>query len=103
MVGQITGGERLRLIQDSGFRVSIPNPEMQENEDEQMSTRFKKLISANEHDKLIKYEILGSEVALFVPTAEHYLPPLQTPDEPLEIFNEAVDSGSISMTSVKIG
>ncbi|HEX8366966.1 MAG TPA: 4,5-DOPA dioxygenase extradiol [Pyrinomonadaceae bacterium] len=69
---------------------------------------FKNLISANEHDKLIKYENLGSQIAQAVPTAEHYLPllyalALQTPGEPVEIFNDAVDLGSISMTSVKIG
>ncbi|HEX8250358.1 MAG TPA: 4,5-DOPA dioxygenase extradiol [Pyrinomonadaceae bacterium] len=69
---------------------------------------FKNLISANEHDKLIKYENLGSQIALAVPTAEHFLPmlyalALQTPGEPVEIFNDAVDLGSISMTSVRIG
>jgi len=69
---------------------------------------FKKLISAGEHDKLIKYENLGSEVALAVPTAEHFLPllyalALKKESEPIEIFNDAVDLGSISMTSVKIG
>jgi 4,5-DOPA dioxygenase extradiol len=66
------------------------------------------LISEGEHDKLIKYENLGSQIALAVPTAEHFLPllyalALQTTGEPIEIFNDAVDLGSISMTSVKIG
>ncbi|MDQ3798719.1 MAG: 4,5-DOPA dioxygenase extradiol [Acidobacteriota bacterium] len=69
---------------------------------------FKKLISGGEHDKLIEYENLGSEVALAVPTPEHFLPllyalALATPGEPVEIFNDAVDFGSISMTSVKVG
>jgi len=69
---------------------------------------FKNLISAGEHDKLIKYENLGGAVALAVPTAEHYLPllyalALKTEGEPIEIFNDAMDLGSISMTSVKIG
>jgi 4,5-DOPA dioxygenase extradiol len=70
--------------------------------------KFKDLISANEHDKLIKYENLGSDVALAIPTAEHYLPllyalALKTEGEPVAIFNDAIDLGSISMTSVKIG
>lgn len=69
---------------------------------------FKNLILSGEHDKLIKYENLGSEVALAIPTAEHYLPllyalALKTEDEPVEIFNDGVDLGSISMTSLKIG
>jgi 4,5-DOPA dioxygenase extradiol len=70
--------------------------------------KLKDLISADEHDKLIKYESLGSDIALAVPTAEHYLPllyalALKTEGEPFEIFNDAIDLGSISMTSVKIG
>lgn len=69
---------------------------------------FKNLISAGEHDKLIKYEKLGSEIALAVPTPEHYLPllyalALKNEGEAIEIFNDAVDLGSISMTSVKVG
>jgi 4,5-DOPA dioxygenase extradiol len=69
---------------------------------------FKKLISADEHDKLIEYENLGSRIALAVPTAEHYQPLLYAPalkreGEPIEIFNDAVDLESISMTSVNIG
>lgn len=69
---------------------------------------FKDLILAGEHDKLIRYENLGTEVALSIPTPEHYLPllyslALKTEDEPLEIFNDAIDLGAISMTSVKIG
>ena len=43
-----------------------------------------------------------------IPTAEHYLPliyalALKNEGEPIEIFNDAIDLGSISMTSVKIG
>ena len=69
---------------------------------------FKDLILSGAHDKLIKYESLGRDVALSVPTAEHYLPllyvlGLKKEDENIEIFNDSVDLGSISMTSVKIG
>ena len=61
-----------------------------------------------EHDKLIKYENLGSDVALTTPSAEHYLPllyalALKDESEPLEIFNDQIDLGFISMTSVKVG
>ncbi len=70
--------------------------------------KFKDLILTGEHDKLLKYENLGSDIALSVPTPEHFLPllyalALKKPSEPIEIFNDAVDLGAISMTSVKIG
>jgi 4,5-DOPA dioxygenase extradiol len=70
--------------------------------------KFKDLILAGEHDKLIGYENLGNDVALSVPTAEHYLPllyalALKNENEPIVIFNDSIDLGSISMTSVKIG
>lgn len=69
---------------------------------------LKDLILSGEQAKLIKYEDLGNEVALAIPTAEHYLPllyalALKTNGEPIEIINDAIDLGSISMTSVKIG
>lgn len=69
---------------------------------------FKDLILSGAHDKLIKYESLGSNIALSIPTPEHYLPllyvlGLKSENENIEIFNDAVDLGSISMTSVKIG
>jgi 4,5-DOPA dioxygenase extradiol len=69
---------------------------------------FKNLIVVGEHDKLINFDALGKSVALSIPTPEHYLPllyalALQESGEPLEIFNDSVDLGSISMTSVKIG
>jgi 4,5-DOPA dioxygenase extradiol len=72
------------------------------------NNKFKDLISGGEHDKLIKYKTLGSDVALSVPSAEHYLPllyalALKNEGERIEIFNDAIDLGSISMTSVKIG
>lgn len=69
---------------------------------------FKNLIVTGEHDKLINFNDLGNSVALSIPTPEHYLPllytlALQETGEPIEIFNDSVDLGSISMTSVKIG
>lgn len=69
---------------------------------------FKNLIMAGEHVKLINFSALGASVELSVPTPEHYLPllyalALKETNEPLEIFNDSVDLGAISMTSVKIG
>lgn len=72
------------------------------------NNKFKNLILSGEHDKLVKYETLGSDVARSIPTAEHFLPlfyalALTDENETVEIFNDAIDLGSISMTSVKIG
>lgn len=70
--------------------------------------KLKNLILSGEHDKLIKYESLGNDAALAIPSAEHFLPllyvlALMNENETVEIFNDSIDLGSISMTSVKIG
>jgi 4,5-DOPA dioxygenase extradiol len=70
--------------------------------------KFKKLISAGDHQSLIKYSTLGKEIQLSIPTAEHYLPLLYTlglkeEKENLSFFNDKTEYGSLSMTSVKIG
>lgn len=69
---------------------------------------LKKLITNNDHQSLIKYNGLGREMALSVPTPEHYLPLLYTlglkeENEQLSFFNDKTVMGSISMTSFKIG
>ncbi len=69
---------------------------------------FKDLILSGVHEKLIGYHNLGEEVELSVPTAEHFLPllyvlGLKTAEDAVEIFNDSVVLGSISMTSVRIG
>ncbi len=68
---------------------------------------FKKLISGNEHQKLINYHELGLPVAQSIPSPEHYLPllyvlALKTEEESATFFNEKTVMGSISMTSAKI-
>lgn len=69
---------------------------------------FKNLIVSGKYDELFEYEKSGRAAALAVPSAEHFLPllyalALQKKDEKIEIFNDAVELGSISMTSLKIG
>lgn len=69
---------------------------------------LKQLITHNDHQPLIKYTSLGREMALSVPTPEHYLPLLYTlglkeENESLSFFNDKTVMGSISMTSFKIG
>ena len=66
-------------------------------------------ILANDLDTLLNFTELGEGARLAVPVpAEHFLPLLyvlaQREDgEPVEIFNDEIIAGSLSMTSVKVG
>lgn len=69
---------------------------------------LKKLVLADDHESLINYERLGKNIGLAIPTPEHYLPllyilALKNKGETTEIFNDAVELGSLSMTSFKFG
>ena len=64
-------------------------------------------IESGNHAALMNWSSLGADVALAIPTPEHYLPLLyvlgaQREDDKLHIFNDRVTS-AISMTSVQIG
>jgi 4,5-DOPA dioxygenase extradiol len=57
---------------------------------------------------LIQFEKQSRALQLAIPTPEHYLPllyalGLQKPDEPLQLFNDSLLAGSLSMTSLRIG
>ena len=72
-----------------------------------MNDTFKELITSGSHDKLIKYEGLGKEALLSIPTPEHYLPllytlALQGKNDKVSFFNDKAVAGSLTMTSVKI-
>ena len=69
---------------------------------------FKNYILNGNHQPLMSYETLGSEVKLAIPTPEHYLPllytlGLQNASEAAVIFNDKAIGGSLTMTSVQIG
>lgn len=69
---------------------------------------FKSSLLSGNHEKLIKYEKLGTSVQLSVPSPEHYLPllyvlALQDKEEQASLFNDQLLMGSISMTSVQVG
>jgi 4,5-DOPA dioxygenase extradiol len=71
-------------------------------------SKMKKLVSEGDHRELVKYQSLGNEFRLAIPTPEHYLPLLyvlamQRKDEQPVFFNDKIIAGSIAMTSVKIG
>jgi 4,5-DOPA dioxygenase extradiol len=69
---------------------------------------IKKLISEGNHEALINYKSLGSEVQLAAPTPDHFLPllyalALKEQDEQISFFNDKAVMGSLTMTSVRIG
>lgn len=69
---------------------------------------FKKYISDGNHQALFDYEKLGESVKLAVPTPDHYYPliytlALQDKKDNLSFFNDQLQAGSLSMTSVMIG
>lgn len=72
------------------------------------SEKFKAAIFNKDHQSLINYKSMGSEVMLAIPTPEHYLPllytiGLQNDSEQAHLFNDKAVGGSLTMTSVKIG
>ncbi|MFC6100144.1 4,5-DOPA-extradiol-dioxygenase [Olivibacter domesticus] len=74
----------------------------------QMNTIFKDLIANGHHDNLIRYDRLGSEALLAIPTPDHYFPliytlALQGKKDDVQFFNDYAVGGSLTMTSVKIG
>lgn len=70
--------------------------------------KFKKAILNKDHNALINYQNMGSDVVLGIPTPEHYLPlmytlGLQNEQEEATLFNDKAVGGSLTMTSVQIG
>jgi 4,5-DOPA dioxygenase extradiol len=75
---------------------------------EEANSKLKKLILADDASQLINYKSLGREVELSVPTPEHFLPliyalGLREKDEEINVLNDKLVMGSISMTSFRIG
>jgi 4,5-DOPA dioxygenase extradiol len=65
-------------------------------------------LESGDHRPLIRYETLGREAQLSIPTPDHYLPLLyvigaRVEREPLTFPVEGVDGGSISMLAVRLG
>jgi 4,5-DOPA dioxygenase extradiol len=69
--------------------------------------KLKNAILNKNHQSLINFQTMGSDVLLGIPTPEHYLPlmytlGLQTEKEEATLFNDKAVGGSLTMTSVKI-
>jgi 4,5-DOPA dioxygenase extradiol len=65
------------------------------------------LLTANYHP-LLQYHEQGSALKLAIPSPDHYLPllytlGLQNKGDSIELFNDKLLAGSLSMTSIKIG
>jgi 4,5-DOPA dioxygenase extradiol len=74
----------------------------------EMNSKFKELISGGSFDRLIRYENLGKEAQLAIPTPDHYWPLLYTlglkgKKDDTSFFNDKVVGGSLTMTSVRFG
>jgi 4,5-DOPA dioxygenase extradiol len=70
--------------------------------------KFKNAILNKNHESLIDYQRMGSDVMLGIPTPEHYLPlmytlGLQNENEEATLFNDKAVGGSLTMTSVQVG
>jgi len=70
--------------------------------------KVRELISANDHEPLVSYEMLGRDAMLSAPTPEHYLPLLyilgtRQSGENATFPVGGFDGGSISMTAIQIG
>lgn len=73
----------------------------------ELNSKMKEAILAGNHNYLIHYTQLSKDAVLGIPTEEHYIPlmyilALQTPKDKVEIFNDKVVAGSLSMTSLML-
>lgn len=69
---------------------------------------IKNRLSEGDFKSLANYQTLHKDIRLAVPTAEHYIPMLyalgmKAEEEKLQLFNDKVIAGSLSMTSFIIG
>jgi 4,5-DOPA dioxygenase extradiol len=67
--------------------------------------KIKQLIASNDHQALINYPHLDDDVQLAIPTPEHFIPmlyilALKSESDKLSFFNDKIEMGAISMTSV---
>ena len=75
---------------------------------EKVQKSVNKNILNNNFEALINYEKQDSNFRLAIPTPEHFLPllyilGLKEENEKIEIWNDVLVGGSLSMTSIKIG
>ena len=69
---------------------------------------MKDFIQKGDHQSLINYQAQGQAFQLAIPTPEHYMPliytlALKADQEEIQLFNDKLVGGSLTMTSLKIG
>ncbi|NNF01318.1 MAG: 4,5-DOPA dioxygenase extradiol [Bacteroidia bacterium] len=84
-----------------------PNAEFGHDWAIEADQKMKSLILDGDHEKLINYHSNGSAFKLAIPTPEHYIPllysiALKGKSESIELFNDKLVGGAITMTSLKI-
>lgn len=72
----------------------------------ELNDKFKQLIASGDHQALINYQGISRDIAMAIPTSEHYIPlmyslGLQGKNEEVSFFNDKAVGGSLTMTSVK--
>ncbi|MDR2038864.1 MAG: 4,5-DOPA dioxygenase extradiol [Bacteroidales bacterium] len=75
---------------------------------EKLNLIMKERILSGDHSSLVNHRSLSEDANLGIPSGEHYIPliyalALQEKGEPIEIFNDKIVAGSLSMTSLIIG
>lgn len=75
---------------------------------EDLNKKMKARILSGDHDAMIHYHNLSEKAELAIPTEEHYIPliytlGLQEPEDQIEVFNDKIVAGSLSMTSFIFG
>jgi len=101
--GNMVHNLRLARFGEKGF-----NSEFAYEWAEKLNHTMKENILAGNHAPMIDYRSLSPDAILGIPTEEHYIPLIYTlalhgKGESIEIFNDKIVAGSLSMTSLIIG
>ncbi len=114
-------GKRLAVLRDQGVMIvgsgnlvhNLPmyvrnTPDLKFDWAVAFDLRARDLMLAKDYETLLRYERLGKEAALSIPTPDHFLPLLYVlgaadKKEPIHFPVEGYDGGSMSMRAVQIG
>ena len=101
--GNMVHNLRLARPSEKGF-----NSEFAYEWAQSLNCIMKEKILSGDHNSMINYLTLHKEAVLGIPSEEHYIPliytlALQEQGEEIEIFNDKIVTGALSMTSLVIG
>jgi 4,5-DOPA dioxygenase extradiol len=100
----IGSGNIVHILREADLRLAFDGFDWAIEADEIVKAKIK----AADHRALCNHEELGRAVSLAIPTPDHYYPLLyvlgmQTQEDNVTIFNDALAYGSVTMTSVRLG